>query len=149
MAAKSKVVGIVYALPPELIDRFEAGKTVFLKFVSHSPALLHEGSKLLLYSSGGSKSVVAEASIMKIEFLSAKEALSKYKARIFLTEKELMEYIKSQPKRDENKGMLVLHLDGFRKYATPTRFTRPMTMAGRYITKYHYVKLAVNKNTPT
>lgn len=125
-----RIVGIIFPLFEEHIRRFfDEDKTVFVKFIASDLTHIHSGHRLFFYRSKGNKEVVGEARIVDIASKTANEALATYGDRLFLTAKELREYV-----RDRNaKNMLVLVLDHFKKYPVPLRLDKSVTMAGQYM----------------
>ena len=130
------LVGVVYALPHNMIERFFRGKSVFVKFVGgHVPTTrLVPGHQLYFYESHAIKSLVGEATIEKVEFLPSLEVIKEYSEQLFLTPVEVRQYVRRRD-RDESKQLLVLHLNKIRRYDKPVAFPEPMTMAGRYMTE--------------
>jgi len=93
----SEIIGVTYPIPKRFIDRFfKEGKDVFVK-----PATvwrqLKPGMKFVFYQSREGAGFVGEAKIKRI--LLAEDPMRFYETfgdRIFLTKKELKEYINSQ-----------------------------------------------------
>lgn len=138
MTLTDSVIGIIFPMLPEHVRRFfEQGKTVFVKFVAHLYTNLQPGSKLFFYESRSKKQIVGEARIIQIGSGTMDEVLLKHGADLFLTPTELKEYVGNRRER----GMLVLVLDGVRKYSTPLKADRPVTMAGQYMTKEIFRRL--------
>lgn len=138
----NRIVGAIYPVPLELISRLFDGKVkVFVKYVAHNTTKLVPKHKIVFYASHGSKEVVGEGTIDKIELLTPNEALEKYGDKLFLNKEELTEYTKHQPKREPSKKMLVLSLSKPRKYPQGIKYKRPITMAGEYLTQEKYSAL--------
>jgi len=135
MQMHNDLLGIVYALPRYLIERFFEGKKVFVKFIGgHSRTTrLEPGHRLFFYESHATKHLVGEATIAKVEFLPSFEVIKRYGEQLFLTPDEITQYTQRRNRR-EGKQLLVLHLNRVKKYSEPVAFPEPMTMAGRYMT---------------
>lgn len=94
--------------------------------------------KVLFYASHGSKEIAGEGQIEEIEFLTPNEVLAKYGAKTFLDKDELATYTLRQPKRDSSKKMLVLVLSKIKRYRSPVKYRKPISMAGQYLTQEDY-----------
>jgi len=132
--------GIIFPFLPEHVSRFfDDGKTVFVKFFGNEriPIRLHVGSKLLFYESEGEKEIVGEATIREISMGNVNEVQAKYRTALFLTQKELDEYTNQR----REKKMLVLVLGNARRYKTPLKLRKSLTMAGQYMTKRMFEEL--------
>jgi hypothetical protein len=136
----SKIVGVVYPIPLRFVDRlFVAHRNVFVKYVARTTNLrLAPKHRLVFYASHGSKEVVGEGIIEKVEFLTPQEALEKYADKVFLNEDELKEYTIGQPQRTCSKKMLAITLSRLRRYHKAIKYGRPLTMAGEYLTEEKY-----------
>jgi hypothetical protein len=124
---------MIFPLLPEHTRRFfEDGKTVFVKFFGKgsNPQRLRIGSRLFFYESERNKEVVGEAKIVEINSETADTVLTKYGHTLFLTPAELDEYAKQR----REKKMLVLVLKGAKRYKTPLKLKKSVTMAGQYMT---------------
>lgn len=138
----SEIIGIVYPIPIEIIDRvFRSKKFMFLKYLPHTSTKLKPNDKVLFYVSKASKQVVGEGIIEKTEFLTPDESLLKYGDKLFLNKEELENYTAKQSGRTSTKKLLVLSLTKVRKYTKEIRYPRPLTMTGEYITKREYLSL--------
>jgi hypothetical protein len=73
--------------------------------------------------------------------LTPKEALEKYGNKLFLYEDEIRDYMLQQANRNPSEKMLVLVLSGLRRHTRPTKFKKPISMAGRYLTREYYTDL--------
>lgn len=130
------IIGVIYPLPKNLIDRIDKSKNIFIKYLPRVPTRksyslkIREGIKLYIYRSGHNKTIVTEAIIDKVELLFFDEIISKYKNRTIAPYDELIKYVQDR----ENKKLLVLHLKNIKKYDNPLKVKVPITMAGRYIT---------------
>jgi len=138
VAVTDSVIGVIFPILPEHIRRFfEQGKRVFIKFVASAHTGLRRGSKLFFYESRSKKQIVGEARIVQISSGTMDEVLLEHGADLFLTPEQLKEYVGNRRER----RMLVLVLDGVRKYSTPLKVDRPITMAGQYMTKEIFRRL--------
>ncbi|MDD5235550.1 MAG: DUF365 domain-containing protein [Methanocellales archaeon] len=120
----------MYPLPEEYAIRL-LDKDIFVKYQPHDTTSVkfREGSKLLIYVSGGKKEILGEGVITKIEFLFLDEILKEYEDRLFITKKELLDYSKDR----KNKRLLVLTVKNFEKYEPPIKYDKPITMTGKYM----------------
>ncbi|MBU4500946.1 MAG: DUF365 domain-containing protein [Nanoarchaeota archaeon] len=139
-----KIVGVIYALPRNLVNRFFINKkNVFIKFHTYErlPITLQICSKLLFYVSHSKKEVIGEANIRDIRLMTTEEAIRKYPKKMFLSSKELRAYAKGR----ENKKALVFILSNIRRYGKPVYYDHPLTMAGEYISKKKYEEINQKK----
>jgi len=140
--SRDDVEGIVFPILPNHLERFfEGGKSVFVKFVGRRDFSdkIQCGSKLFFYKSKGNKEVVGEARIVEVGTGTVDEALARFGDDLFLTRPELEEYANNRKAR----RMLVLVLKDAKKYRTPLRLDKGLTMAGQYMTRAMYHKLSV------
>lgn len=134
MSAKNNgdVIGIIYPILHDHCQRLlEGGKDVFVKFVSRRPSMLRPGSRLFFYESGGKKEIVGEAKIVEVTDGTLEEVLRKFSDRLFLTREELERYAGER----RTKKMLVCVISDVKRYSTPLKLGRSLTMAGQYMTK--------------
>ena len=136
---KGIIVGAIFPVPYRFLDRFfKKGKDVFVKY----PTLykqLERGMKILFYSSQEVKAIVGECTIDNFLILSPNEILSRYKDRLFLSEKEFKEYTKEGGSlRRISKKLLVFELKAIKQYNTPVKSQRFVTVAGEYLVEEHY-----------
>ena len=136
----SQIVGIIFPFLPTHVRRFfDEGKTVFVKFygIQTTPKRLSTGDTLFFYESQGNKEIVGEARIVEVDQGTPSEILTKHGDRLFLMADEFEEYV------GERKGrkMLVLVVEGARKYANPLKLGKSLTMAGQYMTKEFHDQL--------
>lgn len=112
MISVSKIVGIVFSVPANSVDRlFIDHRNVFVKYTARTTNLrLTPKHRLILYASHGSKEVVGESVIEAIEFLTPREVFEKYANKVFLSKDELKEYSMHQPERPPSRKMLTLTL---------------------------------------
>lgn len=138
----NEILAVIYPIPVELVDRLFDGKTkVFVKYVAHNSTKLTPKHKVIFYGSHGSKKLVGEGIIEKVEFLTPEEAITKYKEELFLTKDEIYDYVKRSPSRNLSKEMLTLVLKRLKKYRKPIQYPKPITMAGRYLSSSEYSPL--------
>lgn len=128
-------VGVIYPLHKHVIDfMFSNKRDVFVKYTSRQPnkknIKIHEGMKLFIYESGGSKSIIGEAIIKNIQYLDLYSILNSYPERTMIPEDELKAYAAGR----EEKKALVLELSYLMKYETPVKLLKPITMTGLYLT---------------
>jgi hypothetical protein len=139
----NEIVGAIFPIPKEFVNRLLLEKrNVFAKYVAHGTGLkIAPKHKVLFYVSHSSKEIVGEGKIEEMRFLTPKEALEKYGNKLFLNEDELRDYTLQQPRRNPSKKMLVLVLSGLRRYSRPTKFKKPISMTGQYLTREDYIDL--------
>ena len=144
MREGESIIGIIYPLPRELVKRVNSNRNIFVKYLTHEPnkrsLKIKEEDKLFIYESRNKKMIVAEAIISKIEFLTIDEIFKKYKNRTIAGLEALRIYSKGR----EEKKMLVLHLNNINMYKEPLPVSKPITMAGQYITKHNWERLIKN-----
>jgi len=135
----AKIVGVAFPIPKWFMNRFfKGGKDVFIK-----PATLWKelkpGMKFVFYQSRENTGFVGEAKIKNIQLLDdPMKVFEMYGDRVFLTQEELREYVKSQ-ERWERKGSkkkkpwMVIELEDIRKYDEPIKPKRFVPVGGQYI----------------
>ncbi|MEJ5292420.1 MAG: DUF365 domain-containing protein [Candidatus Methanosuratincola sp.] len=144
----NEIIGSIYPIPAELADRIFQGNTrVFVKYVAHNSTRLMPKHKVIFYASHGSKKLIGEGIIEKVEFLTPQKVLEKYKDQLFLNESELHAYVARLPSRSPSKEMLTLVLKKLKKYSKPIDYNKPITMAGQYLTAEEYSSL-IHKQEP-
>jgi hypothetical protein len=133
----NKIVGVIYPVPLQFVDRLLLeNRYVFVKYLPKISGLkIVPKHKVLFYRSHSSKDIVGEGKIEQISFQTPEEALERYGNKLFLNKEELMRYVFQQPKRDQSKKLLVLVLSNIKRYSTPKKFKKPISMAGRYLTQ--------------
>ena len=137
-----ELIGVIYPIPINFTDRLFNGKTkVFVKYVAHNSTQLAPKHKVIFYGSHGSKELVGEGIIEKVEFLTPEEAITKYKEELFLTKDEIYDYVKRSLSRTLSKEMLTLVLKRLKKYHRPIQYHKPITMAGQYLSSSEYNSL--------
>jgi len=136
------IVGTIYPIPVELADRlFEGNTKVFVKYVAHNTTRLVPKHKVIFYASHGSKKLIGEGIIEKVEFLTPQKVLEKYKDQLFLSETELHAYVTRSSARSSSKEMLTLLLKKLKKFPKPIDYNKPITMAGQYLSAEEYSSL--------
>ena len=142
----TKIMGVVYPLPEYLIERFLNGqKDVFIKYLAHPRGTrLSPGHKLFFYVSGGEKLLLGEVVIAAVKFLKPDQIIATYGERLFLSKDEFEKYSSSQPRKDCEKDLLVLEIKRAKRYKSPIKFPKPLTMTGRYITREMYDSLKID-----
>lgn len=136
------MIGVVYPLPVELIDRlFDGRPKVFVKYVAHNTTKLVSKHKVVFYGSHGSRKLRGEGTIEKVEFLTPNSVLSRHKEDLFLNQEELLVYVRRFPSRTPSKEMLILVMKKLKKYPIPVDYNKPITMAGQYLTAADYDSL--------
>ena len=141
-----EILGVIYPIPVDFADRLFDGKPkVFVKFLPHNSTKLAPRHKIIFYASHGSKKLVGEGIIEKVEFLTSEKVLTRYKDDLFLNEAEFYTYVKRSPSRTSSKEMLTLVLRRLRKYPKSIEYDRPITMAGQYLSAEDYNSLMQNK----
>lgn len=132
----------MYPLPIELIDRlFDDRPKVFVKYVAHNTTKLLPKHKVVFYGSHGSRKLIGEGTIEKVEFLTPEAVLSRHKEDLFLNQEELLAYVRRFPSRTPSKEMLILVMKKLKRYPVPVDYNRPITMAGQYLTAAEYGSL--------
>lgn len=137
-----ELIGVIYPIPINFTNRLFDGETkVFVKYVAHNSTQLAPKHKVIFYGSHGSKKLVGEGTIEKVEFMTPEEAVAKYKEELFLTKEEIYDYAKRSPSRTLSKEMLTLVLKRLIKYRKPIQYHKPITMAGQYLNSSEYNSL--------
>ncbi len=131
---------VIYPLLPKHIERIFKGKDVFCKYIGRGTPSINQGSKLLFYASGSRFEILGEATISNIEFLTPEETIKKYEERLFISKEELDNY-RNQRDRPSEKKLMVLTLSNIKKYDSPLRTAKTVTMAGQTLSKTEYKKL--------
>lgn len=136
------MIGVIYPLPIEFIDRlFDGRPKVFVKYTAHNRTRLVPRHRVVFYGSHGSKRLIGEGTIEKIEFLTPEAVLSKHKENLFLNQEELLAYVRRVPSRTLSKEMLTLVMKKLKRYPVPVDYNKPITMAGQYLTAAEYSSL--------
>ena len=141
------LVAAVFPLPKEIVSRiFKGRRTVFVKYMptrgrrGKFNTQIEPGTKMVIYESKGTKSLMGEALIKKVLFMMPNEAYRTYGNNLCLDYDEIVEYSNKYPNRAE-KPLLVLELESPHRYASPIKSPYPISMAGRYLSKMEYDKI--------
>jgi hypothetical protein len=139
----SQIIGVVYPVPEKLVNRLlHEKRNVFVKYLPRTTNLrIAPRNKVFFYASQDSKEIAGEGVIQLMEFLTPFEVLEKYKEKVFLDKDELLEYATREPGRELTKKLLVLVMSNVKAYSPRLKWTKPITMAGQYLTKEEYLKL--------
>ena len=136
-----EIEGVAFPIPKQFAQRFFEGRDVFVKpatvFKELKPVM-----KFVIYQSHEDTGFVGEARIKAISFADdPMEFLEKYGERLFLNEKELKEYVKSQERwgtgRRRREGRkrkwMAIELEEIKKYEKPVKPKRFVTAGGCYL----------------
>jgi hypothetical protein len=137
-------VGVIFPILPQHSQRFfEGRKRVFVKYTNREglPRRLRLGSKLYLHQSRSNQGIVGEARIVEMLTATPDEVLARFGDDVFLTRSELEDCSGDR----KGKRMLVLVLEGMKRYASPLKLEKNITMAGRYMTKKMIKELQSHK----
>jgi hypothetical protein len=133
------MIGAIYPIPIELVHRlFDGKKRVFVKYVAHDSTKLAPRHKVVFYASHGSRKLIGEGTIEKVEFLNPEAVLARYREDLFLNEEEFQAYVSRSPSRTPSKKMLTFVMKKLKKYSKPVDYDRPVTMAGQYLSVNEY-----------
>lgn len=133
----AEIKGVAFPIPKRFAQRFFEGKDVFVK-----PATvfkeLKPGMKFVIYQSHEDTGFVGEARIKAISFADdPMDFLEKYGERLFLNEKELKEYVKSQERwgrrKAKKKKWMAIELEEIKRYEKPVKPKRFVTAGGCYL----------------
>lgn len=145
----SEIIGVIYPVPFNLLQRIFSGKDVFIKHPTCFKQL-RPGHKVLFYASHEVRGILGEATIRNIEMMKLDEIYRKYGERVFITKEEARNY--SKPLRDRRGGgsprdvtFLVLELEDLRKYEVAMKPRRFITVGGKYLTKQEYESIRAVK----
>lgn len=134
LESMSDIRGAIYPIPKKFVDRLFDGETkVFVKYVAHNTTKVAPKHRVIFYASYGSKKLVGEGTVERVEFLSPEAVIAKHKEQLFLNESEFYAYVGRSPSRAPSKEMLTLVLKKLHKYPKPIDYSRPITMAGQYL----------------
>jgi hypothetical protein len=137
-----KIIGVIYPVPKDIAERlFNEKEKVFVKFLAHNSTKLAPKNKVIIYASHGSKKLIGEGIIDKVEFLTSEEVMTKYRDKLFLYETEFYAYIRRSSVRTSSREMLTLVLKKLAKYPKPIEYDKPITMAGQYLSSSEYNSL--------
>jgi len=98
------------------------------------PRHLRVGSRLFFYESQSRKEIVGEARIIEVRLGTDAEVLARYSDRLFLTSTEFEEYVGNR----KGKQLLILVVENPKRYKTPMKTAKPITMSGQYMTLEAY-----------
>jgi hypothetical protein len=141
------IIGVVFPLHKNVIDfMFLNKRDVFVKYTSRPPknkrqVKIREGMKMYIYESGGSKEIIGEAIINKYDYLDMLSILNTYPERLMIPVEDFKLYAEGR----EEKKALVMELSNLKKYASPMKLLKPITMAGLYLTNDKIKELFVQK----
>lgn len=125
------IIGIAHPLPTKYAERiYEDGKNVFISKSYLGKA--SKGDKFILYESHGAKMYTGEAIIKSISEMKSKDILKLYKDNLIISEEEFKEYVGNR------KKMAVIELKNFKKFNTPVKPLKFVTISGKYITDKEY-----------
>jgi hypothetical protein len=133
----AEIRGVAFPIPKPFAQRFFEGKDVFVK-----PATvfkeLKPGMKLVIYQSQEDTGFVGEARIKAVSFADdPMEFLRRYGERLFLSEQELKDYVKSQErwgrKKAKKRKWMAIELEDIRKYDMPVKPKRFVPAGGTYL----------------
>lgn len=139
-----EIIGVVIPTLQTHAERILShGKDVLAKYVSRIPERpqnfrLKKGMKVLFYVSGSGRRIAGEGQIADIAFMTPIGAIEKYKNRLVLSRKELLDYMSSQPNRNLSTSLMVLEMKHLRKFASGVIFPKNISMAGEYLTPESY-----------
>lgn len=145
MEKEEKIIGATFPVPKPLLRRIlEEGKDVFVK-----PATLTKlkpGMKIIFYASREDQGFYGEAEIESIElFENPVKILEKYENRIFLTDKEFKEYIKTserwRTRGRRPKPWMAVVLKNITKHPKVVKPKRFIAVSGRYMKEKEYEEI--------
>ncbi|MFO7966149.1 MAG: DUF365 domain-containing protein [Archaeoglobaceae archaeon] len=134
----SQIVGVTFPVPKEYMNRFFEGKDVFVKPAT-TYKQLKRGMKFVFYQSHEDTGYVGEATIKRIILMNDPlKFFQTYGDRVFLTEKELKDYLKTQEKwssKDTKKKRqwMAIELEDIKKYDKPVKPKRFVSVGGQYL----------------
>jgi len=133
----AEIEGVAFPIPKPFAQRFFEGKDVFVK-----PATvfkeLKPGMRFVIYQSQEDTGFVGEARIKAVSFADdPMEFLRRYGERLFLSEQELKDYVKSQErwgkKKAKKRKWMAIELEDIRKYEKLVKPERPVPVGGIYL----------------
>ena len=133
----AEIKGVAFPVPKQFAQRFFEGEDVFVKPATAFKEL-KPGMKFLIYQSHEDTGFVGEARIKAISFADDPiDFLEKYGERLFLNEKELKEYVKSQERwgrrKTKKRKWMAIELEEIKKYEKPVKPKRFVTAGGCYL----------------
>lgn len=134
----SQIVGVTFPVPKQYMHRFFEDKDVFIK-----PATVYRelkrGMKFVFYQSHEDTGYVGEATIKRIILMNDPlKFFETYGDRIFLTEKELKDYLKTQEKwsskeKKKKRKWMAIELEDIKKYDKTVKPKRFVSVGGQYL----------------
>jgi len=137
---KKNIVAVVFPLSNENIARFIAGKTTFVKFMSHSesvPESLKSVQTILFYETGKTKAITAKGTIISKSSELPKSILAKYKQSLFLSEDEFLNYVGTR----QGKRMLVIETSNVKRLERSVKPPKTISLSGFYLNEEEYKSL--------
>lgn len=142
---EEEIIGATFPVPKFLLKRIlKEEKDVFVKPATITR--LKPGMKIIFYASREDQGFYGEGEIESIEFFEdPMKILEKYGDRVFLTEKEFKEYIKTS-ERWRTRGrrprpwvaIVLKNIKGYSKIVKPKRF---IAVSGRYMKEKEYKEI--------
>ncbi len=134
-------VGATFPVPRDLIDRIFEGKDVFVK--PKTLGKIEPGMKIVFYASREDQGFYGEAEVVSVEeFSDPMEILKKYGERVFLSEKELKEYVKNREKwGSKHRPWMAIVIKNAKKYPRIVKPRRFVSVSGRYLSKEEYERI--------
>ena len=131
---------VIYPILPQHVDRLFRGKDVFCKYVGRKAPNIAAGGRLIFYRSGGTRQLVGEAKIKDVRLMTPDLILGEFRDRLFITADELEQY-RLRGDRPTERKLLVLLLSEIKKYRTPLKAPKVVTMAGCVLSRAEYGRL--------
>ena len=141
---QNQKTGVIFPIRPKHVKPiFDYPNDVFLKFTKLK---IENGMKIIFYVSY-EKMLLGIGNVNKFERMKPESAWKTYNDRIFLDEKEFMEYTKISPINGKSRRMKeigVMVLSNVKRFPNPISLTEnpyPMNPSGRYCSRSEYDKL--------
>jgi hypothetical protein len=134
MKKDGKIIGIVYPIPPRIIENLRGKKNaVFCKMTAHEsvPKKLSKNKKLFFYEAKRKKLIVGETIIKKLDLMNYFEILSNKISNLVQNEEELKNYVGAR----REKKLTLFFLKNIIFYEKPYKLNKNITMTGQYMTK--------------
>lgn len=134
----TQIVGVTFPIPKWYMSRFFEGKDVFVKPVTTFKEL-KPGMKFVFYQSHEDTGYVGEAKIKRIILMNdPMKFFETYGDRVFLTEKELKDYVKTQEKwssreKKKKRQWMAIELENIKKYNKTVKPKRFVSVGGQYL----------------
>lgn len=139
----NEIIGVIFPVPSIYLPRFfEDNKDVFVTY-SKTGKNLEPGMKIVFYASYNIRALIGEGEIQKVAEISPESLMRKYKKRLFITKEELNKYASRHFK---NKKLRVFEIAHLKRYKTPVKPSRNVTVAGELLTKEKYEKIIKQQN---